>query len=522
MFRRYLLICLVVTHSPAVAEDISDVGVVNNYTELMISGNHESAIGLWSENALERAGRFPIQYEEVILKIDATSPLALQYPIPPYFLNRQVRRSEFLLPGKFYKIEFSAQIDNTPIKQNYFTQNVDGTWWLVFPQDFYGRDWKVVESQYYRIHAHPDVVIFLNPVVLEAADNFVEQMADSLKLHKEDLKLLKARKVEFWYCDTDSTVELITGQPTRGVLDLASNDIISSSFPHYHELLHLLVNIKLRTIPLRTLPIFREGVAVYYGGRWGKMPSALMDLGAYLYTEDLVELDSLLTIRGFDTLSGADINYPVAGIFTAYLRQKLGLEGYFGLYRKVSARIDSLSNLRTDHIKGILTTACEFKDWDDMVKDFNSFLTKQTTSHVYAAPGRVSSGKVMVKADGWTVTEGKEWLAFEYSAPQGDTARSSILFGADARLRSHASDLYRQQFGEDSEYEGYRYVVRVDQNEAGLYDLGSNHLVAKYIWGITPSPDYFDSAANMISIRFKRSLLDGTRLKKTDYKIVNQ
>ena len=95
-----------------------------------------------------------------------------------------------------------------------------------------------------------------------------------------------------------------------------------------------------------------------------------------------------------------------------------------------------------------------------------------------------------------------------------------MFFGHDKRLDGESSPLFEEQFQGSQPFDGYRYAVRFDRNEAGLYDYGTNELVAKFIWGITPLEGYYDAVANRINIKFKTEVLDDRLPDFKDYKFL--
>jgi len=90
-----------------------------------------------------------------------------------------------------------------------------------------------------------------------------------------------------------------------------------------------------------------------------------------------------------------------------------------------------------------------------------------------------------------------------------EPVKGSLLFSHDKRLDGKPSVLFTEQFDDRRPFEGYRYAVRFDENEAGLYDYATNRLLAKYIWGISPSEEYFDRESRTIAVKFRRDLVDG-------------
>ncbi|MFZ5979008.1 MAG: hypothetical protein ACOYVF_00095 [Candidatus Zixiibacteriota bacterium] len=482
--------------------------VLSEYFDMLESSNLETALMMWTEENQERSSRFSIEYLDIPLKIDCSSPIVQNLELMRRFLYQPVRSYESLDHGAYASLEFSKMVGADLVEYTYYVKESGDYYWLIYPQDYFGRTWPVRESRYFRIHYHPDIGKYLNDVLLEEADRFVENTAKTLNISSADVAVIADKKIEYYYCDSDETVKEITGQTTKGMFDLPSNDIISANFPHFHELLHFLINYRLRRLPLFTLPIIQEGMAVYYGGRWGKKPSALFDLGIYIYREGFIDIDSILTYRGFHNYSGADISYPVAEIFTAFLIDRLGQDKMFELYLTLSGKYRELDSLSVTDIQAKIMSATGHEQWTDLIADFNKYLDHAVSGEGAASPGKVTSGKVVLEGSGFKVTEDKTWLAFEFTSPHDKPLRGSLFFGYDQRLAGQHSPLFEEQYSLDSlPFNGYRFGVRFDRNEAGYYDYGTSELVAKFIWGITPLEGYYNEADNTITIRFKKAII---------------
>jgi hypothetical protein len=491
------------------------VQALAEYFDYLVSGNTESATMMWTESAQERSARFGITYTDIPIRVDATSPIPRNIPLMRYHLQPAAKSADFINDAKDVKLEYNAMVEGRIVKWLYYAHQVKDYWWFTYPQDCYSAGWPIKESRYFRIHVHADKEQYLNQAALDEADAFVDRIGDSLKLDKAARNEIAARKIEYFFCDNSTTLTAITNQNTRGVLDQASNDIISTDFPHFHEITHLLINIKLKTLPLTTIPILREGIAVKFGGRWGKRASSLMDLGAYLYRQKLVSLDSILTTNGFASAAGADIAYPVAGNFSAYLLTRLGMAKYFDLYLSMSRSDNSLDTLSLPEIQSAFCKVLAKNDWTEVVTDFEAYLDSALPSMSVAVAGQESKGTVLIKGDGFTATSDRDWLNFEFSV---DTMShdGALLFGADKRLKGAHSYLWDEQ-NRDEPFSGYRYAVRFDQNEAGLYDYATNELLAKYIFGISPSEGYFNSTTQTVRISFRSNLVGKTVPANGDY-----
>jgi hypothetical protein len=490
------------------------VNTLTDYFDLLVSGNLESAGYLWRQDIYERAARFGIEYTGIPLKVDCNSPIVRNLGIMQDHLQPPVKSVAVLQPENFSRLEFNNIVQGQVVKHSYFTEYLGNYPWLIHAQDYYARDWPIVESGYFRIHAHPDVAEFLTQATLAAADRFVEAMADSLHLDKALVTEMADSKIEYFYCNTDTTVKQIIGHQVQGTFDLPTNDIISATFPHFHELLHLLVNARLKKLPLFTMPLFREGIAVRYGGRWGKGSNALADLGIFMHRQQIVPFDSILTFADFSNYSGADIAYPVAGVFTGYLLDRMGLDRYLQLYLAFSGSFEELNALTTADVQTKIAELTGQADWDAVMTGFNEYLDQYSQKHGVARPGGLAKGKALVTNAAYAVSTEGDWVAFDFTCPATDTVAGTILWGKDDGFGGGQSALFKEQFRTDRVFGGYRYSVRFDQFEVGLYDYASNQLLAKYIWGITPSDDYYDEPTRTVHVCFKKAMV--TSLPEND------
>ena len=513
------ILCLILASSTVSAANEA-VETLAQYFDLLATGNLESASGLWTQAAVERSSRFGIEYSDIPLKMDCASPIVRNLELMRNHLQPPAKQVRELPGGDFFRLQYSAIAGGKLVEHFYYAYFDGSYYWLTYPQDYYCRDWKVKESRYFRIHAHPDVQKYLNPATLDEADQFVGRLADSLDLSQSDLKTIHEKKIEYYYCASDETVREITGVRTKGTFDLPSNDIISSLFPHYHEVAHLLVNVKLGHLPLATHPLLREGLAVYYGGRRGNSLSALIGLGAFLHHEKIVEIDSLLTMSSFDGHASSDIAYPVAGLFTAYLLDKIGHKKYMEHYRALSGNHDEVQALPDSTVRNELLAAVGMSSWAALLGDFNTFMQQQTAQRGPLLPGRVENAELLMKTEGLAVSSNKEWLIFEFTASASEPPSGNLLFGHDTLLSEASSVMFEEQYTDKRPFEGYRFGVRFDANEAGLYDYAANLVLAKYILGITPSDEYYDFDQNKITIRFNKSLVGDKLPSENDSKLI--
>ncbi len=494
------------------------------YFDLLQSGNYESASYLWGPTAQERSARFPITYTGILpLKVDCTNPIIRSFDEFRNHLMPASRQFQIVDTGKLFSVDFWNIVSGRRVDRRFYVEKLSDHFYFTYPQDVVARDWPVRESEFYRLRVHPDRVDYLTDVLLAAADEQVRALADSLGLSTDVIELLRTRKIEHFYCDDDSTVTRITGQTTKGMLDLASNDIISAYFPHQHEVVHLLVNIKLGELPFYSNPFLREGIAVRYGGRWGKSPSTLADLGINLYQQGFLDLDSTLTMARFQAYGSPDLVYPVAGLFCDYLLEQAGEDRFWELYRTESASFDVLFGRTLDETHGNIMAATRHLTWDDVIEDFDDWLDRYVDQRAATVPGlETSRNKVVDNSDGWTVYLDRDWLSIEVDLAATSGRNRTFFFATQSELEGVPGLLFEDLFGPGFTNPGHRFAVRVDQNEAGLYDLVTHQLVAKYVWGLSPSDDYFDADAGIARVSFRRSLIGDAAPSGTEFSSLNQ
>jgi len=522
MHRRFLTtFCFSILIWSAVEAQLSSgIPTITSYFELLVTGNSESAGLIWTQAAQERSTRFGINYENIPLKSDAASPIVQNLELMRHYLQPPVKSYEDLFDGAYQKLDYYAIVEGKKVEHTYYVEFDGGNYWLTYPQDIYSRDWPVLETEYFRIHVHPDVQKFINTINLEEADKFVERMIDSLELGDYNKRHLRSVKIEYFYCNSDKTVKTITGRRTKGLYDKASSDIISSFFPHYHEIVHLLTDYKMRSLPLFVHPLFEEGIAVYMGGRWGKSTAALSPLGIFLYKEGITPLDSLLAYSSFKSNAESDLAYPLAGMFTRFIIERIGHTRYLALYRKMSGSFDQVSAMPVDSVKARVLRALDISDWDKFAKIFDKYITELNSEHQLGRPGTIESGSVTLSVNGIKVKETDDWLSFEIDTKIAGTSKGTLFFGRDEKLNEAISVMFSEHFPKGESLGGYRYAIRFDSNEAGVYDYATSHLLGKIINSLAPSAEYYNEENHKLAFRFKKSLTNGVSPSIDDYNFI--
>jgi len=511
-----------ILHSPSFSQDKSDEvlchELMQNYFDLILSGNYTSALDLWEPSALSRAERLAINYSDIPIKPDCGSPVIYDFARLQQFLYSNLTSPKKIDSG-LVRVEIQFRLGDEKIVYSYLLKKKDEYFWIIFPQDYYAGDWPISESKYFRFHVNPKQDSFFNNIAVKSLDDYVERTAKKIIIPPERLALLAEKKIDYYFCRGEEEVQKISGRTTKGVYDLGADAIISSIFPHYHEVTHLLINFKLKELPLFTLPFIQEGTAVYFGGQWQRAPEVMLDFGEYILNYKIVELDSVLADKSDPNTVSADISYPVDACLMEYLFSTLGSDKFFGLYRSLSGDYNYFINSTQDSAKRILA-AQTGKSWEQIKTDFEAFLKTQQSRGGLIFPGEITTGKEIVKDSGLVISSSDKWLKIEYYANKDDKADVNFLFGKDTAMAGKLSSIFIEQYKDTRPFEGYRFGIRLDRNEAGLYDYSTNQLMAKYVHDFDPGPNYYDSASGKYSAYFDINLLGKNLPKKMDYLII--
>lgn len=514
---------------PAVNPVFEGNRMLQEYIELVQEGNLESARMHWSPYAHARAGRLGIHYDGISIKADLNSPLIKLSRFHPQIVLKSGGR----LDSTFLRLQVQARHNGETSSYQYYAIWLDGYPWLTFPQDYVAQGWPTQESRYFRFHINPGMQKYVNPIAIESLDRFVESLCKKLDISKKRMRTLAEKKIDYYYCADEQEVERITGAPVRGLYDLAADALITSALPHYHEVTHLLINYRLQSMPLTTLPLLREGMATYLGGRSTSSPSGLMDMGAYLYRLEVVDIDSLLELMAFHTDIDASISYSAAALFMKSLVETYGMDKTLDCYLELSGNLDKTRQLSSDSIRQVFENRLG-ASWENITKRFQtryiSGAFHNEAPDVYLRPGlsglaagdstrlsqmglasdpldehvRESLFKTLRNV---TLIQSGNRVFVRARPDNTGGLKATILFGKLDSTVFPASVLFEEQFNNSPAFQGYRFGVRFDKHEAGVYDYATSTLLAKFLTSFDPSAPYFSVADSTVSFSFPLTLV---------------
>ncbi len=333
---------------------------------------------------------------------------------------------------------------------------------LVSKPGYYSRNWKLINSKYFVFHT--DNLSLLNDYSINILDSFVEEMLEYLQCSENEKQKLSDEKIHYFLCQNEAEIKNLTGYSARGLYYIPNDYIISTYNCHYHEICHLLINYKLKSLKLYTQPLFQEGFAVAFGGRGGKEPGVILSMGLFLEKSNFVDYKNLLGRQEFQQYD-ASMTYPVAGLYTKFLIESIGIQDYFALYRKYS-------------YTGFDKPSVTINPGDlPSVSKWNDFLKNQTDLN----PIKVSN----IDFAGFPNTIKESDYVSIYANDEEFLVKLKNSVGLKpGNITIHESKLFAELLP-NSNYEGEKYLITANADEVSIYNLFTNNLIAKYVKGFS-------------------------------------
>ncbi|MFZ1279705.1 MAG: hypothetical protein WAR59_02645, partial [Ignavibacteriaceae bacterium] len=214
-----------------------------------------------------------VQLEEIANLIITNSPDISNhiYPEELKISNRlgisyQDKTNKFFIANQFPKLngktDFDFKINN--LEDNYSlltisvpSQNTSREYYLkdssiVSKTFYYSRNWKVKESNHFKFFVSDETLF--NEYSIDLLEKFVNKMFDVLKFSEQQKNEINQKKIYYFLCKDEEEIKKVTGFATRGIYILAQDYIVTTYNTHYHELVHFLINFKLKELPLYTHP----------------------------------------------------------------------------------------------------------------------------------------------------------------------------------------------------------------------------------------------------------------------------
>lgn len=425
---------------------------------------------------LQQSSRLGIKYEGVKNKFLISYGLTAQ--VLPSFLNGSFASEIDSLPDGFCRLNLAVpQLD---FHRTYYFRNGN----LVSPIAYFSRKWKRIDSKFFTFVVSDTVST--NTYCISVLDRFIERMVDFLGIDSVSNVLLKREKIFYYLCKNQDEIRSMTGFNTRGIYNLAYDCVVSTYPCHFHELLHLLMNYKLRMLPLYAHPFFQEGFAVALGGRGGLDPGVVLNAGIFLEKSGSLDFSELLSKDGFEK-NDPSISYPVAGLYSKFLMERVGIGNYIRLYRDYSGTEDEVRTMRIDTSRLPPSTEwMEFIGTEDSCSPVGITVRKPF-------PSAVDNGRM-----GFMVSDSSRiyfWI------------KDTLLLTPVASPPIYCSDKFRELFP-SREYTGQKYSIIADSSGISIYNLFTGNLIASYVKSFALPPRKVEREKGYFKFSAARSLFD--------------
>jgi hypothetical protein len=368
------------------------------------------------------------------------------------------------LKENYSRLSFLVQEKNYQ-KQYYFRDSM-----LVSAPMYFSAGWKIIRSRYFEFHISDPASV--NEYSIQHLDSFVDKISGVLGLSSTEMAALSDNKIKYFLCKDEAEIKNITGFNTMGMYYLPYDYLITTYNSHYHELLHLLMNYKLKTLPLYTLPFFQEGFAVAYGGRGGKEPDIFSSMAVYMLKSGFMNYNEILNKEDFSK-ADASMSYPVSGLYNKFLIHKLGIVNYLKLYRKYCSDNLGINNLIVDTLD-----FPPYNDWEKYLDSVSKNPAIKTGNNIHT-----NDYKLFLDKKNYRIYTNATSYLFEI--------KDSVLLNSEVKYPGYLSYKYHEVYPGRS-YDSQKYLITADSGEISVYNLLTNNLIAKYVssFAIPPANVY--------------------------------
>ena len=428
----------------------------------------------------EISNRFGIEYKGVKNKFLIANEIPEE--IPDDLIKGKIKYEYEInrLEDNFSLLTF--KIPSLNIKREFFLKDS----FLVTSPYYHSRNWNVIISEHFKFLISDGIAF--NEYSISLLENFINKMSVVLSFTDDEKNQLKQNKIFYFLCKNEAEIQKVTGFATRGIFILAQDYVMTIYNTHYHELLHFLINFKLRKLPLYTHPFLQEGFAVAFGGRGGLDAHTIIETGVFLVKSDFANYLELLSRSDFQS-TDASISYPISGLYTSFLLKRIGIEKYLDLYKKYSASLDL--NLIDKISINELPDEIEWEKFVDSLIDKNPVRVFEEKDY--------SGFDLITKQNGFEVYENE----IEYLFRVKDT----LLIISGEKIFDYQSKIFKLIFPSRN-YDSEKYLIIANSNEVSVYNLFSNNLIGKYVASFSIPPKALTNNNGFYEFVVRKDLFD--------------
>jgi len=481
------IIFLLLLFFPITYTQTSSNDRIDKIINLLITNSPEISNYI-NANELKITNRFGIEYAGIKNKFLIANDIPKEFSSD--LMNGKIK---FEYDVKRLEDNFSSLNISIPalkFKREYFLKDS----FLVTSPFFHSRNWKIIRTDHFKFFVSDETLF--NDYSINLLEKFIIKMSEILSFTEKERNQLKEKKIFYFLCKDEEEIQKVTGFATRGIFILAQDYVITTYNTHCHELLHFLMNFKLRELPLYTHPFLQEGFAVAFGGRGGLEAHTISEMGVFLIKSGFANYKELLNKLDFQK-TDASISYPISGLYSDFLIKNIGIENYLKLYRKYSSTSDKVLSERINE--------------EDLLSDdkWNLFIDSLSFQNPVVIKTELSvlDYELITKQTDFEVYENEEEYLFRI--------KDTLLIITPTIISNYKSKIFSQHFPY-RKYNSEKYLIIANQNEISVYNLFANNLIGKYVASFSIPPQNVSFKNGFYEFIVKKDLFDGT-LKEKDF-----
>lgn len=463
------------------AQSISNTRL-DTIVKLIISDSPEISNYILPEE-FEIADRFGISYYEVANKFF----IANEFPKVDEKIKYDIKIKDLENNYSLLNITFPS----IQLTRDYYLKDS----FILSKPFYYSRNWKTKESDHFKFIISDETLF--NDYSIDQLEMFIEKMFNELNFSEVQKNEIKQKKIYYFLCKDESEIQKVTGFATRGMYILAQDYVVTTYNTHYHELVHFLINYKLKALPLYTHPFLQEGLAVAFGGRGGLQAHTIIETAVFLVSSSFANYSELLSRKDFMS-TDASISYPISGLYVDFLIKQIGIEGFMKLYKKYSASKDLSLIDAIDKIE--LRSEENWNLFVDSLADKNSIKVKDRAD--------LKDLTLITKNENCEIYDGENEYFFR--------VKDTLLIGTSDKIPNYQSKLFAEHLPQ-RKYNSEKYLIIANRNEISVYNLYSNNLIGKYVASFSIPPKAINENDGFYEFVIKKDLFD-EKLLTIDFK----
>ena len=236
------------------------------------------------------------------------------------------------------------------------------------------------------------------------------------------------------------------------------------------------------------MPLFQEGFAVAFGGRGGKETEVILETGAFLGINNLLNYNSLLSKEEFNQFD-ATMSYPLAGLYNKFLIYELGINKFLSLYEKYSGNEPVIESLKINP-----NDLPPDDKWEIYLKNYPDSNSIKIDISNYDGYKEIESRKNI-----FVISENPDYYSF--------MIKDSLLLVPARKNNSYQSKLFQELFPH-KKYESEKNAIIADSNEVSVYNFYSNNLIAKYVRNFSPLNKKVEQINNLYRFAIKKKIFN--------------